>query len=100
MTFRKKCEKVAEEMGIEVDFHDDSPAKSDTYEDDGTLHIRRRGLRAAFDVSNGQALDGKSQNENTRKVLVALGMAALIGGQTMVDDVEEDECPHCGRMIR
>ena len=68
------------------------------FEDDGTLHIARGGLRACFDVSTGQSGSAKEQNKKTAAVLTGLGMRRLIG-EALIEETSDDDdtCPHCGR---
>ncbi len=98
--FQIECEALSEKTGIYVMFFEDKDAQKPV-EDDGNLHITKRGLRACFDVGNGQSLSGKDQNENTRTILKALGMEDAINDRTLVDETDEDEenecCEHCGR---
>lgn len=98
--FETECRKVSEATGIEVTFHPDKE-KSDPVQDDGTLHITKRGLRACFDVGLGQGATGKYQNERTRAILSALKMEDCINDHVLVDEEDEDEnvCPHCGEPI-
>lgn len=99
--FEKLCREVSEKTDIEVIFFDDEHA-SDAHEDDGNLHVTRRGLMACFDVGGGQELSASRQNDRTRTVLRGLGMESAINEHTLVDETEDDEdddeyCPHCGR---
>lgn len=99
--FERRCEKVAEETGVGVDFFGakGDKYKSDVYEDDGNLHIFIRNEWACFNVGQGQTLEGKEQNENTRKVLTALGLEKHITNRSLVEEEEEEDdcCHHCGR---
>jgi hypothetical protein len=77
---------------------------TDVFEDDGYLHVRRRGTRAVFNVSKGQTLNGEEQNKRTVIVMEALGMKSKIDERVLVDeepDEEENEgfCPACGREL-
>lgn len=96
--FETQCEKVSEDTGIDVMFFDDdtNPAPC---EDDGNLHITKRGLRACFDVGMGQNATGKVQNERAKKVLEALKITKFKPEMVFVDETEDDddECPCCGR---
>ncbi len=102
--FRKRCLKVAEKLDLAVDFNDD-PRADDTFEDDGTLHVLRGGLRACFDVSNGQTCEADMQNAWTRAVLTALSMKRAITDRVLVDegcgggDESGEYCPHCGEKL-
>jgi len=97
--FERDCAKVAETTGISVNFFGAPKGqKQSFYEDDGSLHLHKRGGWACFDVGNGQSLSGKEQNERTRKIMEALGLP--ITDRVLVDeteDEEDDECPCCGR---
>jgi hypothetical protein len=97
--FRRNCEKVAEQLDLgEVYFHDGEIYR-EPFEDDGYLHIiSRDGTRAVFNVSDGQMLSSEAQNDNTRKVMRALGMARKITENVLVEHVDDlpDVCPHCG----
>lgn len=95
--FQVQCEAIAEELGIHVMFFPDSPSKP--CEDDGNLHITKRGLRACFGVGLGQSLGPKEQNANSQLVLDALGITKFDKSAVMLDETEDedDECPHCGR---
>lgn len=101
--FRRKCERAAQTAGLDdVLFCDNEEAtKDDEYEDDGVLHIRRHGLRAAFNVGDNQNLPGAVQNENTRAVMAALGMKRKVSERVLVEETEEEEeepCPQCGHV--
>lgn len=84
-----------------AEFYDETEDKRKPYafEDDGTLHVHFRKIRACFDVS-GCGDDPIRQNENTLRILTKLGMEDLYGPLTMADEAEdsdEDECcPECG----
>lgn len=95
--FEKKCEAAAEATGVRVVFFNDD-GKRRMNEDDGALHIANgRGLRACFDVGNGQSFDAAQQNIRTEEVIEALGMKAT--PDVFLDEGDEDDevCPHCGR---
>lgn len=98
--FKKKCNRVAESLGIGVEFYSDDGFERQ-FEDDGTLHISRANVRACFDVSGGEGKTAKDQNDLTRDVMKALRMTKYIGDSVLVDeDDEADEvCPHCGRTL-
>lgn len=97
--FETECRKVSENTGIDVMFFPDK-GKSDLTQDDGTLHITKRGLRACFDVGRGQSATGKEQNERTRAILSALKMEDCINNRVLVDeDEDENVCPHCGEPL-
>ena len=91
-SFRQKAIEVSESTGIDVEFYQDKRSGSDCFEDDGCLHVRVLGLRACFDVNQGSD-SGTRQNENTRKVLTALGMPDKIGDRTLTEnDLDEEDC--------
>jgi len=106
-TFRKRCNLAFSLIGAEpLYFNDGDSREDDAFEDDGSLHVRRNGLRACFDVSNGQSLDAAKQNAMTRLVMEALGLAKRdqpLPGRVAVEVPEEKEygdedcCPHCGK---
>jgi hypothetical protein len=98
--FIQRCERVAENMGVEVVFFKGDGFERQ-FEDDGCLHIVRASTRACFDVSNGQNGSGEAQNAKTREVMRALGMTKLIGDSVLVDERDDDAdvCPHCGRSM-
>lgn len=93
--FERDCQKVADDLGIEVDFYRNESG-SDCYEDDGVLHIRKRGIRAAFSVDASQD-DATEQNERTREILTALNMANKITDRVLVEEEDEQVCPCCGQ---
>jgi hypothetical protein len=86
VTFKKKCTDVGERLGINVEFFDDPKSPADEFEDDGTLHVRRYGWRAVFDVSDGQSVDGAMQNANTRDVLARLGIKPKKEDRVLVEE--------------
>jgi hypothetical protein len=97
--FEIECQKIADTLNLgDVLFFADE-CKEPPFEDDGSLHVIKRGMRACFDVGDGQRRDGKSQNEFTRAVLTALKMERFINDRTLVEENDEDDetCPHCGR---
>lgn len=61
----------------------------DAFEDDGTLHVIKYGIRAVFSI--GQDTPGRESNEKTRAILAALGMKRKIGKNTLV----AEECETC-----
>jgi hypothetical protein len=69
--FRTNCETI---LGYELDWFDDGKRADDAFEDDGSLHIRRRGERACFNVSHDQSDSGSEQNRATREILGKLGI--------------------------
>ncbi len=102
--FEKQCDEVAAKTG--VDFYipwTDEVMKLDVHEDDGNLHIHKRGVHACFDVGKGQSLCGKEQNERTRAVLMALNLAKHIGPKSLMEEAdpndEDDICPCCERPL-
>lgn len=88
--FQTKCEKIAEDTGVDVIFCNEEKIRTDAFEDDGNLHVQQGGkLRACFDVSNGQCLSGHKQNENTQIIMEALGLT--VSDRTLVDNYDEDD---------
>src|SRR5579864_2056706 len=98
--FETACNAVSEKLGIDVMFFDDETGSS-VVEDDGNLHITRRGKRACFDVGNGQSLNGKQQNERAKKILAELGIEATKDALVDETDDEDDEntCSCCGHPL-
>jgi hypothetical protein len=95
--FEKKCREVSEKLDISVMlFQNKAPFKP--YEDDGNLHIYKRGEHASFDVGGGQNLPGDKQNERTRSIMKELGLA-VTDSCLVEDNDEEEDCPHCGRLM-
>ncbi len=95
MTFRKLCEKIAEETGLEIDFYKEKGRKKDAFHDDGTLHVISRGVRACFWVGQD---DNTRANERTRAVLKMLDIEP--NDRTLLDETEDDDCcPHCGHEL-
>lgn len=91
--FERLCRDVAESTGIDVLFFEDK-RPADTFEDDGTLHVMYRGLRAVFDVGSGQSLTGEEQNARTRMILEKLDRPVTdrVLVEETGDDDEEDDC--------
>lgn len=100
--FEKQCREVAAKLDIGVLFFDGESGSS-VFEDDGNLHVRRRGFRASFDVGNCQVREGAEQNQWTKQVLHELGIKLTpeVERNALVEEHEEDDddgcCPHCGR---
>lgn len=90
--FEKQCNEVADLFDLgEVLFFPDKGRKHEVFEDDGTLHVVRRGQRACFDVSNGQNASARRQNEVTRKVLAALEIELSPKEEIYVFQKEDDQ---------
>ena len=93
--FEKQCIEVNEKLGLgEIMFFPEPGRKPEVFEDDGTLHVVRRGQRACFDVSNGQDYSARKQNGVTRKVLDALGITLTPKQERSVflkDEPDQDE---------
>jgi len=87
--FQSRCLEVAEQVGVEVHFYDETVAKADAFHDDGTLHVQKSKMRACFDVSNSQNLSGRKQNKNTEAVMQALGLE--VTSRVLVDDFDEED---------
>ena len=90
MSFKKRCESVADQIGVTVDFFKDSH-QQEPFEDDGNLHIVRNGLRACFDVGNGQSNTGKKQNVLSEHILAALGIKSYIRNRVLVEEDDEED---------
>ena len=90
--FQKRCELVAERLGLEVVFYDDDSGV-DQFEDDGFLHVQNKSIRACFNVSNSQSDSCRAQNVKTRAVMAALGLkvsSRVLGDETDGEDVDFD----------
>lgn len=67
------CERVADQLDIElIDVFNDGGSPS-AFEDDGVLHVIEGTERACFDVGDCQRLSPSKQNARTRKVMKLLG---------------------------
>jgi len=86
--FDELCTEAAESIGCELERFDDQ-RQTDTFEDDGSLHVRAIGSRYVFDVSRNQSLSGKQQNERTREVLRVLGVA--VPPAALVSENEDED---------
>lgn len=89
-TFRRKAERAADQVGLDVDheWQVDSMA-DDAYEDDGCLHIERHGLHLA--IGFGQDTAGATANKQIRAIMAAVGLKRKIGKRVLV----EEECETC-----
>lgn len=73
------------------------------HHDDGFLHVTHNpsGIRASFDVQFCQTLKASITNDNTMRILEALGLKDSVDGFILLDpdeDEDDDEyCPCCGR---
>lgn len=98
--FEESCLALSESTDIGVMFYRGEHFKvDDVFEDDGSLHIRRDGIRAVFDVGDNQNLGGHEQNTRTQRILDELKIeaTATIRRSAFVAEFEdEDCCPHCG----
>lgn len=101
--FEKLCREAVERLGLDdVIFFSAAGEKPDVVEDDGTLHVTRRGQRACFDVSNNQNDSARVQNKKTLSVLKALDIKLTDKQLLRVlvkdtqDDGERDCCERCG----
>lgn len=83
--FEHDCERVAERCEITVMFVHGEPYQK-PFEDDGALHVVRRGVRAVFDVSRGQDAGPAEQNAMTRMVMDDMGMAHHVGPRVLVEE--------------
>lgn len=92
--FEKKCNEVADKVGVSVDFiTDDATPVRRVSEDDGTLHINKGRRRAMFSVGQD---DPKLANERMREIL-RLMEVKFDPELVFVDEEDDDVCPHCGR---
>ena len=77
----------------------------DAFEDDGCLHIIRKGIRACFDVGDCQLLKPREQNENAQEVLDYLKLDDFDHKRVFIEEPEEEDdeedeiCPHCGQCM-
>lgn len=78
--FERNCRKAAEKLGYgEDDFHF-APTESktdDAFEDDGTLHIEKKGQWAYFWI--GQDYSAEMWNEKVTEILTAIGLEKMLG---------------------
>ena len=90
--WEKKCEKAADDAGVKVLFFADIDiSESDQYEDDGTLHVvRKGGQRASFLLED---MPAKKYNAKTIAIMTALGLAKKIGPRVLVDEAAFGEEP-------
>ena len=79
--FEQKCEKVADQVGVDVWFHDE-PKSQKPFADDGMVHVCGAGLRAVFNI--GQDCTAARFNMKAREIMVRMG-------KTITDRVLEDE---------
>lgn len=91
MTFKQKCEKAAEEVGVDVTFYNERSKEPDAFEDDGALHVTTKTMRACFRVSYGD--DRIDQNIKTKRLMTLLGRE--VSYRVLVDEVN-NSCPTCG----
>lgn len=101
--FRRRCIRAAEKACVgEVEFYEDKGGvfPNCEFEDDGTLHIRRDGLRACFDVSNCQNDSAEVQDVKIKAVMKAMRLAVKPGffGPHPIEE-DKEFCPHCGKEI-
>jgi hypothetical protein len=100
--FERSARRVAKELGYEGDdfhFADNTRKNDDAYEDDGTLHIEKRGEWCYFHI--GQDYPARVWNEKVTEILTAMGLAKMIGPRCLQEpDEEDDECPHCGGRLQ
>jgi hypothetical protein len=104
--FQRKVERVVKSLDIDDPLvcHDSKDMKDDEYEDDGSLHIQRAGVRYVFDVSDGQSATGEEQNRQTRAIMEALNMKRKITDRVLVEEGDENNdaehecnCEYCTR---
>lgn len=102
--FRDKVGTVVRKLGIDEPLWCDDKREDREFEDDGYLHICRSGLRAVFNVSNGQEATGEEQNRQTRAIMEALNMKRKITDRVLVEEGDEDDdaehecnCEYCTR---
>lgn len=72
MTFEQYtqyAQQVADEVGVElIDTYEDGEQELTYVEDDGILHAKTRGFRAAFDVSENQTLKPATERINIKYI--------------------------------
>lgn len=87
--FQQQCINVSEETGIGVTlYHDERGEKDDAFEDDGTLHIRKRGIRACFNVVASSSLE---QNDDTREIMGLLRLE--VSDSVLADETDDHRNP-------
>jgi len=91
IAFRSRVERVVKKLDIDEPrvFFDAKDSADDEFTDDGSLHIRRSGMRVVFNVSNHQNAEGAEQNRQTRAIMEALNMKRKITDRVLVDEDEE-----------
>lgn len=98
--FERIARKVAEQLGFtstdDFIFGPESRKGDDCYEDDGNLHIEKKGEWACFSI--GQDLSYKAWNEKVREIMSKLGLEKMVSARCLRerDEDEDEECPHCG----
>jgi hypothetical protein len=95
--FKRKCQRVCDALGLDDPYFPDVEGEDfapRVFEDDGTLHVVRNGMRVCFDVNNDE---GSVQNERTRKVLGALNIK--VTESALVKEYDQNVCPSCGHPL-
>lgn len=87
--FLAKCKRIADELLSDEPMTWPEKGEDDAYHDDGTLHVRRYGIHVAFGLR--EDTPGDLVNEQTRKIMAALGMKRKISERVLV----EEECETC-----
>ena len=98
--FETLCNQVAERYGLQEPMFFTDNQKQDPFEDDGNLHVMRRGLRAVFGI--GDEVPSEEYNHLTRCILTDLGLEKKINDRVLLeeedgDEYEDEYCSHCGR---
>ena len=103
--FLNACHLAAEIIGRDIDENLTwavESKKTSTAEDDGILHVEKRGLHVCFDIGQDRPL--KEQNERMTKVLTYLGLMKFADkclhskADVEAEEAEErGECCECGR---
>ena len=69
MNFVEKCQKIADELGLEIESYKDGNGKTDIYEDDGILHCTEGEIRVAFFLEQDRPQWSRVKEKQIRKAL-------------------------------
>lgn len=92
-----RCKSISNSLGYGVSFITDANRDKKPFIDDGTLHVRRCGVRACFDVACDVE---RIQNDRVREIMkeLRLSVTKSVLIDEPVDYVEEETtCGWCGR---
>lgn len=99
--FVKKCDSASLKCGIRfILYYDDGPdSPDDVFREDGSLHVRREGYRARFDIGHNigqrgrwpdspssETLGAAEQNAKARSILETLDMQHWITARVLVEE--------------